>query len=424
MIKEKHLLLRFTLGWSIAAILGLSGILLLQIPGFPKMIAAQVTAGIIGVAGGFSYTSFIKAMGRKISFRDRAFLLSSWALSFILAVTMLFLVSGPTSMMMVFTFYSFAAWGILGGFVTGRVLKAVFDEIANHDLLPSLVIWSLCLGIAVAASNAVGDFLKMFLPEWLAWALAYEAMAVIIGCGGAYAVIQLFKPTKPLSCSYTEEGKRLYIVVLILLCLPFYLNDLADIYIKDWHLWLFIDYVCAKLFPLLIIGWLIWSRKMKPAEFGLTQVSAISFLSVFLAGTLTGIFLDQNGYAMIKELPGYQALGAMPKITNPSWMWIDVTAGLLFVSIVEELIFRGYMYTFLSHYTKRAAVIIGISALAFGLIHWSGGFHKVVVAAIIGAVFMALFLRTRSLPALVLAHFIIDLVAFTDIVPKSVLRFF
>ena len=35
----------------------------------------------------------------------------------------------------------------------------------------------------------------------------------------------------------------LHILVLVLLVSPFYLNDFASIFIKDWRLWLFIDYV-------------------------------------------------------------------------------------------------------------------------------------------------------------------------------------
>ncbi|MBW1766859.1 MAG: CPBP family intramembrane metalloprotease, partial [Deltaproteobacteria bacterium] len=69
-------------------------------------------------------------------------------------------------------------------------------------------------------------------------------------------------------------------------------------------------------------------------------------------------------------------------------------------------------------------VIIGISALAFGFIHWSGGFHMVILTSVIGAVFMALYLRTHSLPAIMLAHFVVNFIDFADVIPKSIFRFF
>jgi len=37
---------------------------------------------------------------------------------------------------------------------------------------------------------------------------------------------------------------------------------------------------------------------------------------------------------------------------------------------------------------------------------------------------MTLYLRTRSLPPLILSHFTINFIAFADIVPKSIFAFF
>jgi membrane protease YdiL (CAAX protease family) len=45
-----------------------------------------------------------------------------------------------------------------------------------------------------------------------------------------------------------------------------------------------------------------------------------------------------------------------------------------------------------------------------------------MVTALAGALFMALYIRTRSLPALVLAHWIVDVVAFADWVPAGLFR--
>ena len=412
--------------------MGTSGILLAQIPGFPGILAAQVMAGMIGLGGGLTYASLLNAMGGKVSRRQSAQLAAAWAVSLVLGVTPLFFVSGSATKIVVLAFYSFAVCGVIGGLVTGRIVKRLFPKVARHDLLPPLVTWSISLGIAAAASDAVGEALKAVLPDWAAWVLAYEAMVLMIGCGGGYAVALLLQETRPNEAAPTgilpdataaqkKPGYR--ITVLALLCLPFYLNDIADIFIKDWRLWLLIDYVGVKLFPLLVVWSLILGGKMGLAQFGFTHAPARSFWSAFLVGTLAGLFLEQNGYAIISGLPGDHVLGGMPAITDPLWNWIDLTAGLLLVGILEELIFRGYLCTFLFRYTRRAVVIIGISALAFGLIHWSGGGHKVLVTALTGAVFMALYLRTQSLPALMLSHFVINFIAFADIIPKSIFRF-
>ena len=214
----------------------------------------------------------------------------------------------------------------------------------------------------------------------------------------------------------------LHILVFVLLVSPFYLNDFASIFIKDWRLWLFIDYVGVKLFPLVVALWLIRSKKMRPAEFGLTTQSVPSFLVVFLIVALVGTVIDQNGYRLIAKLPGYSSLGDMPVIMSLAWNWIDLTLGLLLVGIVEELVFRGYMHTFLSRFTESSSAIVAISSVAFGLIHWSLGLHAVMITSIIGAVFMIAYLRTRALPPVMLAHFAINFIDFAGVVSKSIFK--
>ena len=214
----------------------------------------------------------------------------------------------------------------------------------------------------------------------------------------------------------------LHILVFVLLVSPFYLNDFASIFIKDWRLWLFIDYVGVKLFPLVVALWLIRSKKMRPAEFGLTTQSVPSFLVVFLIVALVGTVIDQNGYRLIAKLPGYSSLGDMPAISSLAWNWIDLTLGLLLVGIVEELVFRGYMHTFLSRFTESSSAIVAISSVAFGLIHWSLGLHAVMITSIIGAVFMIAYLRTRALPPVMLAHFAINFIDFAGVVSKSIFK--
>lgn len=213
------------------------------------------------------------------------------------------------------------------------------------------------------------------------------------------------------------------IFALILLLVPFYLNDFANIYIQDWRLWLFIDYVGVKLFPFLVILWLIKSKQMRPAELGLASQSMPSCFAVFLVAALVSTVIDQNGYQLIAELPGYAPLGKIPVITDPVWNRIDLTFGLLLVGIVEELIFRGFLHAFISRYTENSFAIVAISSVAFGLIHWSFGLHTVLIASVIGAVYMLAYLMTRSLPAIMLAHFVLDFIAFAGVIPQSIFKF-
>jgi membrane protease YdiL (CAAX protease family) len=221
----------------------------------------------------------------------------------------------------------------------------------------------------------------------------------------------------------TDRRNGLYILAVVLLASPFYLNDFASMYVKNWRWWLFIDYAGVKLLPFLVALWLIYSKKMRASEFGLKTQSALSALVVFFIVALVGTVIDQNGYQLIAKLPGYPALGGMPAIKSPVWNWVDLTFGLLMVGICEELVFRGFMHTFISRYTENSCAIVLISSVAFGLIHWSLGLHAVLITSTVGAILMIAFVRTRSLPAIMLAHFTINFIDFAGVIPKAIFKF-
>src|SRR5258706_7021312 len=122
----------------------------------------------------------------------------------------------------------------------------------------------------------------------------------------------------------TKENDTRYLAVLLVLAAPFYLNDFASIYVKDWRWWLAIDYVAVKLFPLAVVAWLIASRRMQPAEFGLTAQGALPFLAALFVAALAGTLIDQNAYNLLKSLPGYAPLGEMPEIRNDAWNRFDL----------------------------------------------------------------------------------------------------
>ncbi len=425
------ILIRATLGWATAGLLGTSAILLARIPGFPFLVAAQMTAGIIGLGGGLSYAAAIRAAGGDVDGKNGILLALLWSLCCILGVTPLFFTLGTALKMTVSAFYSFAFCGALGGIVTLRRMRSLFPDAAARDVVPSVVVWSLGFGLAVTASNGIGEGLQRFLPEWAAWLAAYEVMAVIAGGAGYFAIARFLEARDGLPDVPDEARRdaspgwepRHPVAAAILLCLPFYLNDLSDIYINDWRWWLSIDTVAGKLFPLLVLAWLVRGGKPGLAALGVRAGSGRSFFSALAVGTAAALFIDQNAY-LLTDWFRSAPWGRMPEIASPLWRWVDLTAGLAAVSIVEETIFRGYLRIFLFRYTRRSWMVIAVSALAFGLIHWSGGVHKILTTAAIGAVFMALYLRTQSLPAIMASHYLVNVIAFSSAAPQSLFRFF
>jgi uncharacterized protein len=421
------ILLRSVSGWTFAALLNIVAMFMTVFAGFSDMVAAQIIFGIFGLGGGLSHALLIKSAGAKLSLKHGFLFSVIWALSCIGGVTPLFFVMGTGLKMGMLTFYSFAFSGAVGGLATALVMKSLFPHTSSHKVIPCAAVWSFSLGLGAIAGDSLGQGLEIFFPWEVAWPVSALVMGLILGCGGGLSTIRFLSTEGPYAGEISSKSGRRnasYVLTAIILCVPFYLNDFSNIYVTDWRLWLLIDYTGVKLLPFIVVLWLLVTKRMALTDFGLKTEPVVRSVAVFLIGTLSVTFILQNGHLMLQWLPGYAPLGKMPEIGSPLWRWIDLTIGLLMVGIVEELVFRGYLYTFIRRYTWRPSIIVGVSAMAFGLIHWSDGFHSVVLTALAGAVFMLLYLQTLSLPAIMLSHFMVDFIAYAGVIPKTIFNIF
>ena len=81
-------------------------------------------------------------------------------------------------------------------------------------------------------------------------------------------------------------------------------------------------------------------------------------------------------------------------------------------AVLEEVIMIGYLYTRLRQLRWRLPVVIAVSALVRGSYHLYQGFGGFAGNLIMGVLFALLYLRFRRVGPLVVAHTLLDLVAF------------
>jgi membrane protease YdiL (CAAX protease family) len=395
-----------------------------------NLSAAWVTFGFFGLAGGAGYVLAIRAAGAPATAAHALTLSGIWTPCLVASIIPLFFTMGIPVKMAAMSLFFFSLFGCIGGLATTWLFGVTFPAADRQDLLPSAACWGIGLGAASVLGAVVGAAASRFFSVFGSWFAGFSAMACAVGLTGALALLVFAKsPTaKPASVMRTgrrrieASGSPLFFWTLLLL-LPFYTNDLADIYVGDWRLWLMIDYAAVKLFPLMILAWLIHKNRLTPEALGISGLTATSFAVVCYAAVLTGIFIDQNAMLLIGRLPGHARLGGMPEITSPLFSRIDLTFGLMMVAVCEELVFRGYLFALLRRFTSHRASIVILSGAAFGLIHWSGGIHRVVATSLIGAIFMMLYIRSRSLHPLIVAHFIINFFAFSGLFPTEIVRY-
>ncbi|GLH81246.1 hypothetical protein SSBR45G_61550 [Bradyrhizobium sp. SSBR45G] len=95
------------------------------------------------------------------------------------------------------------------------------------------------------------------------------------------------------------------------------------------------------------------------------------------------------------------------------WLYLfDLALGLGLVAVSEELVFRRCAADVLRLWLGNRVLIVLVSSLLFGGYHRWAGLGNVVMATILGAGFMLMLQRSVALWPLVLAHDVVDLIAF------------
>ncbi|MEU8259821.1 CPBP family intramembrane glutamic endopeptidase [Micromonospora sp. NPDC048999] len=90
-------------------------------------------------------------------------------------------------------------------------------------------------------------------------------------------------------------------------------------------------------------------------------------------------------------------------------------------AVLEEVIVVGYLMTRLRQLSWRLGAVIAASAVLRGSYHLYQGFGAFLGNAVMGVVFSPFFLRTRRVAPLIVAHTLLDVVAFVGyaLLPKS-----
>lgn len=115
----------------------------------------------------------------------------------------------------------------------------------------------------------------------------------------------------------------------------------------------------------------------------------------------------------LKEYQFAQAFFEFHRLENNILHWLDLTFGLALVAVSEEIVFRKIALKWLESWLKRPVTIIIISGLFFGASHWGSGFANVSSNFLYGAISMFLFMRSRQLWPQMVAHWLVNFIAFT-----------
>ncbi len=194
-------------------------------------------------------------------------------------------------------------------------------------------------------------------------------------------------------------------------------NDFVFIFTGTITQYLAADY----LFRAISIVIILYLFKVKIIDISFLKLNKLS-VKAFILWSLCLVFIGSAVFFILEEI----LLKIVPKIyffnypkyDGPVGRIVDLTFGLIIVALTEELIFRGYWYSYFKEKTVNNTRIIIISSIVFGLIHWSVGIVPVFTTAVWGVFAMISVIRTDSILPSLFAHYVIDLISFSEIMPK------
>ena len=146
----------------------------------------------------------------------------------------------------------------------------------------------------------------------------------------------------------------------------------------------------------------------------------VGFGTALLLGAVLGLVQARRGAGQPAAPPrvpgGTGVLRMLPRTAAERWGFaaLAITAG-----ITEEVIWRGFGQGLALQWLPHAplAVPVAIAALAFGWAHLYQGWLGMLLAAVLGGLFGALYLATGSLLVPIVLHVLIDLRALLLRVP-------
>jgi len=176
-------------------------------------------------------------------------------------------------------------------------------------------------------------------------------------------------------------------------------------------------------------GWLIWDYAGRVAALvilaAIPAARAIAYrrekrrislleIGVWIAGLVLLDRLGQWPRHLINATFPATIVGEYPDPTG--WLNVfDLVVGLILVAASEEIIFRRLLRKTARPYLGDGAFAVLITSLMFGADHWWSGVGNILLATIFGILFMVMYRRSGALWPVVLAHYLVDLVAFAGI---------
>jgi membrane protease YdiL (CAAX protease family) len=188
------------------------------------------------------------------------------------------------------------------------------------------------------------------------------------------------------------------IVIILVGFKEFITNPTYYVFLYGPYLWSIYD----VLFTYLTYVFLKHENEDIKALVGSVQDKLLLTISIIIGLVIISFFLS---YVTSLMFDGNNILKKLPLHTS---LYL-ATIGSIIAGICEEFIWRGYLLTRFERLANNSVIAVIIQAILFGLYHGPGIIYTLIFGLITGFIYV----KTRKLIPLMMAHWLIDAIGFS-----------
>ncbi len=150
----------------------------------------------------------------------------------------------------------------------------------------------------------------------------------------------------------------------------------------------------------------------KEKNYSLLRFFTSTIILLVITGVLSGL-LNFSIIHLFHERTSPKLTEMTTLLKGNLWLifFVCLTAG-----VTEEIIFRGFIQTRLQKIYNNSFVSIPITAVLFGLAHFSyGTISNVAIPVLIGLIFGIFYQKYSNIKILILVHFLIDFISLLSV---------
>jgi len=173
-------------------------------------------------------------------------------------------------------------------------------------------------------------------------------------------------------------------------------------------------------FVIIIICFILFGERNKLSSLNIKELNSESFSLGMALGGVSMIYIVIHKLFLVPYFDfgsgtTFQGNDSGINSVGPEFIFVFGIFNVITAGFAEEIIYRGYATERLLMLKVNKVIVFLLPLLALVLMHYRKGFEHMIAVFIVGILFQLFYLKYRNLTITIIAHLLIDSLAYTSI---------